>query len=99
LSFLAAIKSATRKTQNPDRGTETGRWQLSTPCLQRTRKTQNPDRGTETSSGSVISAPQNARAKPKIPIAGLKPDLETFFIASDTTRKTQNPDRGTETLR
>jgi len=39
----------------------------------RTRKTQNPDRGTETSQPIHDGGIQPIRAKPKIPIAGLKP--------------------------
>jgi len=63
-----------RKTQNPDRGTETDGTPNGANTRQGMRKTQNPDRGTETFVGIVSLCPvPRWRAKPKIPIAGLKP--------------------------
>jgi len=43
-----------------------------------------------------MTPPKGFRAKPKIPIAGLKPLMRINAIAI-SPRKTQNPDRGTET--
>jgi len=90
------LNPLSRKTQNPDRGTETI-VSLVSPLRAEARKTQNPDRGTETRCYSVCLHGALNRAKPKIPIAGLKRSFQLGSAGYLSTRKTQNPDRGTET--